>query len=145
GCGGTGSNLAMLLAACGFKKFQFIDFDVVALNNFNRQHLFSLADLGRPKVDALKDRIIERFSQVSIETKRLRIDSIDDLKRCRSIKSKSQLFILCADTPTHLIRKWTTQFCFSNSIPLFFGAVGLYESSVGPLLQSKDHFKNYLK
>ena len=48
GAGGLGSNLAMLLVRCGFRKFILTDFDEVAVSNLNRQNYF-LAQAGKPK------------------------------------------------------------------------------------------------
>ncbi len=52
GAGGLGSNVAVLLARCGFRRFVIMDFDHVEAANLNRQFYF-LNDLGEHKVDAL--------------------------------------------------------------------------------------------
>jgi sulfur carrier protein ThiS adenylyltransferase len=52
GCGGLGSNAAMLLARAGVGGLILVDPDVVELSNLNRQHYFR-GDVGRPKVEAL--------------------------------------------------------------------------------------------
>ena len=54
GAGGLGSNLAMLLVRCGFRKFILTDFDEVAVSNLNRQNYF-LAQSGKPKLAALEE------------------------------------------------------------------------------------------
>ena len=56
GAGGIGSNVAISLARCGFKKFVIIDFDDIEPSNLNRQQYF-INEIGKNKVDALKRRI----------------------------------------------------------------------------------------
>lgn len=56
GCGGLGSNVAVLLARSGVGKLVVADFDVVAVENLNRQHFF-IDQIGKPKVDALSETI----------------------------------------------------------------------------------------
>jgi sulfur carrier protein ThiS adenylyltransferase len=57
GAGGLGSNIAVALVRTGFRNFEILDKDVVEASNLNRQD-YTLADIGRPKVEALKDRLL---------------------------------------------------------------------------------------
>ena len=52
GCGGLGSNAAMMLVRSGVGTLTLIDFDVVEPSNLNRQMFFA-DQLGMPKIDAL--------------------------------------------------------------------------------------------
>ncbi len=52
GCGGLGSNAAMLLVRAGMGHLVLVDFDVVEPSNLNRQFFFQ-SDIGTPKVTAL--------------------------------------------------------------------------------------------
>ena len=56
GCGSVGSTVAELLARFGIKKFALYDFDVVESHNLVNQ-MFTQADIGRPKVEAVRDMI----------------------------------------------------------------------------------------
>lgn len=56
GCGGLGSNAALILARCGFCRFVLIDHDMVEASNLNRQQFF-LNDIGQPKACCLEARI----------------------------------------------------------------------------------------
>ena len=56
GCG-IGSTIAEALIRIGFERLTLIDGDTVSLHNLNRQN-FTVADIGRPKVDALKSRLL---------------------------------------------------------------------------------------
>jgi sulfur carrier protein ThiS adenylyltransferase len=57
GAGGLGSNAAMILLRTGFSHFEILDKDAVDASNLNRQD-YTLADIGRPKVEALKERML---------------------------------------------------------------------------------------
>lgn len=57
GTGGLGSPLLLYLTAAGVGNIGLIDFDVVDDSNLQRQVLFSVADVGKPKVEAAKKRL----------------------------------------------------------------------------------------
>lgn len=57
GCGSVGSTLAELLARAGFTKITLYDFDTVEAHNLANQ-MFVQADVHRPKVEAVSDRIL---------------------------------------------------------------------------------------
>ena len=56
GCG-IGSSVAVAAARFGFEKFILVDGDVVDAHNLNRQ-FYDFADIGQPKVEALKNQIL---------------------------------------------------------------------------------------
>src|SRR6185436_18045554 len=58
GSGGLGSPALLYLAAAGVGNIGIVDFDTVDASNLQRQVLFSMSDVGRPKVDAAKDRLM---------------------------------------------------------------------------------------
>src|SRR5262252_7135296 len=57
GTGGLGAPLGLYLAAAGVGRLGLVDFDVVDLTNLQRQVTFSTADVGRPKLEAAKERL----------------------------------------------------------------------------------------
>ena len=57
GAGGLGSNVALLLARSGVRRLLVVDGDNVEPSNLNRQCYWP-EDLGRPKVLALRDRLL---------------------------------------------------------------------------------------
>lgn len=56
GCGSVGSTVAELLVRLGLTKISLYDFDVVSSHNLANQ-MFNHSDIGRLKVDAVKDLI----------------------------------------------------------------------------------------
>ena len=57
GAGGLGSPAALYLAAAGVGEIGLVDFDAVDLSNLQRQVLYTTQDVGRPKLQAAKERL----------------------------------------------------------------------------------------
>jgi molybdopterin/thiamine biosynthesis adenylyltransferase/rhodanese-related sulfurtransferase len=57
GSGGLGSPVLLYLAAAGIGTIGIVDFDVVDDSNLQRQVLFGVNEIGKPKVDAAKARL----------------------------------------------------------------------------------------
>ena len=73
GAGGIGSVSALALAKMGFNNLEVWDFDVVSEENINSQ-FFKISDIGRPKVEALRD-IIKEFTGTEITAKNEKYES----------------------------------------------------------------------
>ena len=57
GSGGLGSPVLLYLAAAGIGTIGIVDFDVVDDSNLQRQVLFGVNEIGKPKVEAAKARL----------------------------------------------------------------------------------------
>jgi sulfur-carrier protein adenylyltransferase/sulfurtransferase len=57
GSGGLGSPVLLYLAAAGVGTLGIVDFDVVDDSNLQRQVLFGIDEVGKPKVEAAKRRL----------------------------------------------------------------------------------------
>src|SRR5579859_4261531 len=57
GSGGLGSPVLLYLAAAGVGTIGIVDFDVVDDSNLQRQVLFGIDEIGKPKVEAAKRRL----------------------------------------------------------------------------------------
>lgn len=77
GCG-IGSSLALCAARMGFEKFVLVDGDIVEAHNLNRQ-FYDYADVGKPKVAALKQQLLRVNPQARIEAinENLTVDNTD--------------------------------------------------------------------
>lgn len=69
GCGGVGSWVATMLIRSGVGKIRLIDFDQVTLSSLNRHAVATLADVGTPKVQALRKRLQQVAPWVSIDAR----------------------------------------------------------------------------
>lgn len=67
GAGGLGSPAAFYLAAAGIGTLGIVDPDKVELSNLQRQILHRSADIGRPKVESAKDKLIDLNPDVEIK------------------------------------------------------------------------------
>src|SRR3954469_13961883 len=83
GAGGLGSPLALYLAAAGVGRLGIVDFDVVDFTNLQRQITFSTSDVGRPKIQAAKERLAGLNPQIQFDLYETRLTSDNALARCR--------------------------------------------------------------
>ncbi|KAL6931825.1 tRNA threonylcarbamoyladenosine dehydratase [Hanseniaspora guilliermondii] len=67
GVGGVGSSVVTYLIRSGIHKLKIIDFDQVSLSSLNRHSCATLKDVGKPKVQVLKDHMLEIAPWCEIE------------------------------------------------------------------------------
>lgn len=67
GLGGVGSFAAEALVRAGIESFKLIDFDEICLTNINRQLLALHSTVGRPKVEVMKERMLDINPNAKIE------------------------------------------------------------------------------
>ena len=85
GVGGIGSNIAMHLVRAGCTTMKLVDFDRVELSNLNRQFYF-IDQLGKYKVDMLRENLLRINPHAAIETARVRLtpeNMLDTFSDCR--------------------------------------------------------------
>ncbi|MGH4021806.1 MAG: HesA/MoeB/ThiF family protein [Pseudonocardiaceae bacterium] len=75
GMGGIGTHLAVHLAAARVGGLVITDGDRVELTNLTRQTLFREADVGRRKVDAAAERLVELRSDLQVDAMPQAFDS----------------------------------------------------------------------
>lgn len=68
GIGGVGGYVAEALARSGVFSLDLIDKDLVSLTNLNRQIVALHSTVGRPKVDVMKERILDINPQAQVRT-----------------------------------------------------------------------------
>ncbi len=67
GAGGLGSPLGMYLAAAGIGRIGMVDYDVVDYTNLQRQIIHGTKDVGRPKLESARDRILDINPHVQLD------------------------------------------------------------------------------
>ncbi len=73
GAGGLGSPLGLYLAAAGVGRLGIVDFDNVDATNLQRQIIHRTADVGRPKVESAKERILSINPDVEVQAVNARL------------------------------------------------------------------------
>ncbi len=68
GAGGLGSPLALYLAAAGVGTIGIVDFDVVDYSNLQRQIIHSTDDVGKPKLESARNKILAINPDINIKT-----------------------------------------------------------------------------
>jgi len=80
GSGGLGSPALLYLAAAGVGNIGIVDFDKVDASNLQRQVLFSMNDIGRPKVEAAKERLLGLNPFITVTTYNTHLNSSNALE-----------------------------------------------------------------
>ena len=71
GIGGVGGYVVEALARSGVENFCLVDGDVVSESNINRQIIATIKTVGRPKVEVMKERILEINENAKVEAKQI--------------------------------------------------------------------------
>lgn len=144
GVGGTGNASIQQLVCAGIQKFILIDDDLVETGNFNRQFCFRSEDIGRSKVAAMKDYILERNPAAQVEIFCEQVKSSADLDRLLTGDLKPDIIVGCADTPPIAIQTFILEYCIKHDVICTFGGLAIHHGLVGPILTEKSHQERYL-
>jgi adenylyltransferase/sulfurtransferase len=68
GVGGLGAPVGLYLAAAGVGRIGVADFDAVEASNLQRQVIFGTRDIGRPKVEAARERLSDLNPGIEVVT-----------------------------------------------------------------------------
>lgn len=121
GCGGLGSPLSMYLAAAGIGRLGLVDFDLTDFTNLQRQVAFSTSDVGRPKVEATRDRINQINPNVQVDTYREKLSS-ENVK-----KLFAPYDIIIDGTDNFPTRYLTNDACVFLKKPNVYGSIFRFE------------------
>jgi len=83
GTGGLGSPVGLYLAAAGIGTLGLVDFDVVDSSNLQRQIIHGTKDVGRPKIDSARDRLLDINPNIKLEAFDTRLTSENALELFR--------------------------------------------------------------
>ncbi len=71
GVGGVGGHCVQALARAGIGSFDVFDDDVVSVTNINRQAVAMTSTIGRPKVEVIRDQILDINPEASVVCHRM--------------------------------------------------------------------------
>jgi len=120
GCGGLGAPVLYYLTAMGIGHIGLCDGDTVSLSNLNRQILFTVEDIGKPKASTASKRLLA----LNPELKTAIYDQFIDEKLADKIIPDYDIIIDCLDNfSTRFI---LNDICISHKKPLVHAGVGEY-------------------
>ena len=114
GLGGVGSHAAHMLLRAGVRKIRLIDFDQVTLSSLNRHAVATRADVGIPKVTAMKNHLLEIIPNADIDN-RVQMFSLEEADKLLEgnpdyvldcidhLKTKVELIKYCVDHKIKII------------------------------------------
>jgi len=95
GCGSGGSYIAVQLAKAGIGEMILVDGDVFGYQNICR-HQCGVSDVGKPKVDAVKERIININPYCKVHTFFSELQHVDP-EELQSLVKKDAVIACCTD------------------------------------------------
>ena len=131
GAGGLGSPAAMYLAAAGIGRLTLADHDTVDLSNLQRQILHAHRDIGRPKVESARERLLALNPDVDVVTLQARVDT-----------AQLQSLVTQADAVVDASDNFATRFavnaaCVAAGTPLVTGAAIRLEGQLSVFIPTR--------
>src|SRR5579862_3012674 len=124
GTGGLGAPLGLYLAAAGVGHLGLVDFDVVDSSNLQRQVTFTTADVGKPKSEAAKARLLALNPMIEIESFETRLTSANALDLFRPYD------IIVDGTDNFPTRYLVNDACLLLGKPNVYGSIFRFEGQV---------------
>ncbi len=120
GLGGLGTSAAAFLTMAGVGKIRLVDQDTVETHNLQRQILYSVDDVRKPKVEAAARRLKAMNPQVHIEP------MAENVREANADKMISHSDCVVDGLDNMATRYIVNRACVRNSIPyVFAGAIGM--------------------
>lgn len=130
GLGGLGSNVLIGLAAAGVGYLRGVDFDRVELGNLNRQVLYDVADIGRPKAEVAAEHLRRFNPAITFEPVIAAIAGRDDIVE---LIKDVDVAVMCADTPLGILG-WMNQAALATGKPFMLGGYRGMAAEIGPFV-----------
>lgn len=124
GTGGLGSPALLYLAAAGVGTIGIIDFDVVDDSNLQRQVLFTVNDIGKPKVLAAKARIEALNPHINVIAYNERLTSENALEIFKGYD------VVADGTDNFPTRYLVNDACVMTGIPNIYASIYRFDGQV---------------
>ena len=125
GAGGLGCPALQYLVAAGVGTIGIVDDDVVSLSNLHRQVLYTMADIGLPKVHQAAIKLEALNPDVAI------ISYQSKLGKEAALTTIAQYDVVIDGTDNFASRYMINDACVLLNKPLVYGAVSQYDGQVG--------------
>jgi len=117
GCGSGGGSVALQLVMSGLRNVTLIDNDVLKLENIIR-HVCDRRFIGKRKVDALEDVLLDRNSSINIRKLDVDIMHFEDLES--EIKNHTIVALATDNEPSRYV---VNEICLRNKVPFVVARV----------------------
>ncbi len=124
GTGGLGSPLCLYLAAAGVGRIGLVDFDQVDHSNLQRQVIFTTRNVGRPKLEGAKERILEINPNIEVKCFETRLSSENALDIIRGYD------LVVDGTDNFPTRYLVNDACVLLGKPNVYGSIFRFEGQV---------------
>lgn len=124
GAGGLGCPVLQYLCAVGVGKLGIVDFDIVEETNLQRQILFNVSDVGKPKAKTVKKKLQEQNPFVAIEVFNVKL-SVEN-----TLEIFSNYDIVIDGTDNFATRYLVNDACFLLKKILVSGSIFKFEGQV---------------
>lgn len=124
GAGGLGSPLLLYLAAAGVGTIGIVDGDVVDVTNLQRQVLYDIHDVGKPKVEAAKQRLNALNPHIHIKTYNTKLTSENALTLLKEYD------VIVDGTDNFPTRYLVNDACVLLNKPNVYGSIFQFEGQV---------------
>lgn len=131
GAGGLGSPVALYLAAAGVGTIGLVDGDTVDEANLQRQVIHSTADVGRPKVESAREKMIALNPGVVVKTQQFRLT----MENAESLVAGYDVVVECTDSfgSKHLVN----DACVKARVPFVTAGVVRFAGQVLTVIPGK--------
>lgn len=124
GSGGLGSPMGIYLAAAGIGHLGVVDFDVVDASNLQRQVAHSTADVGRSKVESIRESMLAINPLIEVEGHDLR------LTRDNALELFERYDIIVDGSDNFETRYLVNDAAFFAGKPLVYGSIFRFEGQM---------------
>ncbi|HAN77800.1 MAG TPA: hypothetical protein DCQ31_08525 [Bacteroidales bacterium] len=117
GAGGLGSPILLYLAAAGIGTIGIADFDTVSESNLQRQVLFSIEDLGKPKSKTAAEKLskLNSFTAYNVYASGISVENV--------LAVFAEYDVIIDGSDNFATRYLTNDACVMLNKPLVFGAI----------------------
>jgi len=124
GAGGLGCPVLQYLTAAGVGTLGIVDFDVVDKTNLQRQILYNVDDIGKPKVEIAKQKLQRQNPHLTFNIYNVKLDKDNAL----GIFKEYDLIVDGSDNfPTRYL---VNDACVISGKPLIYGSIYKFEGQV---------------
>ncbi len=124
GSGGLGSPMGIYLAAAGVGRLGVVDFDVVDASNLQRQIAHTTQDIGRPKVESIRESMLAINPMIAVEAYNLKLD------RTNAVELFKKYDIVVDGSDNFQTRYLVNDAAFFAKKPLVYGSIFRFEGQI---------------